>query len=225
MSQFEKAIREVLKNEGVGLPNNPTGYVNDPVDTGGMTNYGITYKTYARWAGIQPHNVTENMMRNISYGNAIRIYKELYWDKLRGDQIKKFAIAYALLDFSVNKGPHRVIPMVQEILGGVPIQRESEARIVMNKETLKKLNSLNDEQSRQFLSVFFDKIDDGYYSIVQNNSSQGKFLAGWLKRVNKARHFADINFALVNASTVGMALGVSAILISLAFLVRRTATA
>jgi lysozyme family protein len=221
MSLFQKAIEEVLKNEGVGLPNNPTGYVNDPDDTGGMTNYGITYKTYARWAKIPAYRVTENDMRNISYGNALRIYKELYWDKLQGDKIKKFPIAYALLDFSVNKGPHRVIPMVQEILGGVPVQaNRSEASIIMNSETLKKLNSLNDEQARQFLSVFFDKIDDGYYQIVQNNSSQQKFLNGWLKRVNKAREFADINFALINAKTVGLGLGISAIAIALALRVR-----
>lgn len=223
MSLFQKAIEEVLKNEGVGLPNNPTGYVNDPDDTGGMTNYGITYKTYARWAKIPAYSVTEAMMRNVSFGNALTIYKELYWNKIQGDKLKLFSIAYALLDFSVNKGPHKVIPMVQMILGGVPVQSGmSEDSIVMNQQTVDKLNSLNEEQARQFLSVFFDQLDDQYYAIVQNNATQQKFLTGWLRRVDKARDFADIHFGLINAKTVGIGFGVAGLMISLAFLYRKT---
>lgn len=226
MSLFEKAMTKVLVNEGVGSRNNPSGWVNDPTDLGGMTNWGITYKTYARWAKIPSYTVTESMMKNISKGNAMLIYKDLYWNKIRGEELKSFPIAFSILDFSVNQGPHRIIPRVQEILGGVPLQKNySESSIVMNKETVKKLNALTPDQEKEFLGAFFDKTEDYYYDLVRAKPAQSRFLGGWLNRISKAKSYAGLNVGLINVATVGFGLGIMAVAVAAAYGYRKVSLA
>ena len=62
MADFEKAVEFVLRMEG--------GYVNDPKDPGGETNFGIAKKSYP---GVDIKNLTEEQ--------AEEIYKRDYWEK------------------------------------------------------------------------------------------------------------------------------------------------
>ena len=68
MSKFDEIIEGVLKHEG--------GYVNDPTDLGGETNFGITKRFYP---DVDIKNLTEE--------GAKEIYKRDYWDKNKVDDV------------------------------------------------------------------------------------------------------------------------------------------
>ena len=74
---WERSIKEVLKHEG--------GYVDHPQDPGGATNLGITLNTYRSYRRNQ--HLTANDLKNITMDEVYDIYKTMYWDKVRGDDL------------------------------------------------------------------------------------------------------------------------------------------
>jgi lysozyme family protein len=95
------ALSIVLEHEG--------GYVNNPKDPGGETNYGITRST------ARAHGYTGNM-RAIPMQTVRRIYEQSYWSAVRGDELPT-GVDLAVFDFAVNSGPTRSIQFLQTILG------------------------------------------------------------------------------------------------------------
>ena len=79
---FDTAVTAVLSYEG--------GYVNDPNDPGGETNWGISKRAYPNLD-----------IRNLTRDRAIQIYRRDYWDSLGCDQFPP-AIVIALFDSAVN---------------------------------------------------------------------------------------------------------------------------
>lgn len=93
---FDTAFDRLLGSEG--------GYVNNPADHGGPTNWGIT-ESVAR-----AHGYTGDM-RDLSRVFAKQIYKEAYWDAL-GDDVHP-AIKFQAFDFAVNAGVSTAIRKLQ----------------------------------------------------------------------------------------------------------------
>ena len=54
LKNFDDCFKMLLAHEG--------GYTNDPRDSGGMTNWGVTHIDWAAWIGREP---TEAEMREI----------------------------------------------------------------------------------------------------------------------------------------------------------------
>ena len=102
---FTDALDAVLFEEG--------GFVHDSRDPGGMTNLGITGRTWQSWAG---RPATEQIMRGLRTVDVAPIYKAWYWDKISGDALP-IALALAVFDFSVNAGPPRSVEMLQGVVG------------------------------------------------------------------------------------------------------------
>lgn len=92
--QFLTAINRVLGNEG--------GYVNDPNDPGGETNWGISKRSYPK---VDIRALTRNQ--------AIAIYYRDFWVPIHGDEVSDGA-AYQLLDAAVNSGPVQAIRFMQQ---------------------------------------------------------------------------------------------------------------
>lgn len=84
-------INKIIKTEG--------GYVNDPNDSGGATNYGITIAV-ARAYGYKGD------MRRLPRSMAFRIYSSQYWDKNKLTKIAfiSTSIAAEVADTGVNLG-------------------------------------------------------------------------------------------------------------------------
>lgn len=104
MSKLKSAvINDILAVEG--------GYANDPSDSGGETNYGITVAT-ARAYGYQ------GSMRDMPVQVARRIYSAMYWDALLLDAVEATApaIAEELADTGVNQGVKRAGEYLQRSL-------------------------------------------------------------------------------------------------------------
>ena len=172
MSNAQTAIDQVLVHEG--------GFVNHPMDKGGPTNFGITQKVYEEFVG---RSVSLEEMKNMPIGNAVRIYKEKYWDKIKGDEIKNYAIAFTIFDQAVNRGPSSAINQAQKILG------LSQTGIADSSF----VRSLNFQSPDIFLNQYIEASKDFYYMIVRNNSTQSVFLKGWLARTDSLKSYAANN--------------------------------
>ena len=91
---FKKAVTKTLQHEG--------GYVNDPHDPGGETNYGISRRAY-------PDLDIKALTRN----EAKELYFKDYWQKNHYDGIKGCKIAGKVFDLSVNMGAFRANCLLQ----------------------------------------------------------------------------------------------------------------
>lgn len=161
---FEKALSDVLKNEG--------GYVNDPDDHGGATNYGITMKTLSDFLG---HTVNEHDVQSISMDVVREIYKKNYWDRLKLDLVKNETLAALLFDQAVNRGTRTVAEQIQKIVG-VTVDG------MMGPLTIKSINAYNQKK----LIINFIKVSqDSYIRIALSNHKQMKFLTSWINRTHK----------------------------------------
>jgi len=93
---FQAAINFVLSQEG--------GYVNDPRDPGGETNFGISKRTY-------PNVDIKNLTRN----KAEKIYYEDYWLKLGCGELPA-PVATITFGSAVNCGRGRAAKWLQKAL-------------------------------------------------------------------------------------------------------------
>lgn len=162
MANHVDAINKVLQHEG--------GFVFHKDDKGGATNYGITKKVYEQYVG---RTVTVDEIKNMPKGNAIEIYKKNYWDKIKGDSIKDFGVAFVVFDAAVNSGVSAAIKTAQKILGIAPDG-------LAGSEFIKHLNGAN---PKNFTSQYLKAREDFYKAIVAKNPTQQVFLKGWLRRV------------------------------------------
>ena len=81
---FDEIIEEVLKHEG--------GYVNDPDDAGGETNYGIAKK-------FNP----DVDIKNLTKDGAKEIYYNKYWVPSKADKVPD-KLKHIYFDMVVNFG-------------------------------------------------------------------------------------------------------------------------
>lgn len=97
ISRFLYHISRILSHEG--------GYVNDPKDPGGETNWGISKRSY-------PHLDIAKLSRE----EAIEIYRKDFYDVIKGEHLAS-GVAYQLLDFAINSGCSTALRYYQRSLG------------------------------------------------------------------------------------------------------------
>ena len=167
MANFDNHIMKLLSHEG--------GYVNDPADRNGRTYRGISYRAHPNWQGWhvvdkQPRKRGEIIPELEML--VIAFYKANYWAKIKLDNVCNERVAGFIFDWFVNSG-HNAIKQVQKIVG-VTVDG------IMGDKTVFAINN--------FDNGLFEKLKMariGYVkSIVENDPKQGKFLNGWLKRIN-----------------------------------------
>lgn len=94
---FNTAVARVLASEG--------GYVNDPHDAGGETNFGISKRSYP-----------SEDIKGMTAERATEIYYRDYWQAIRGDALS-FPVAIVLMDCAVNQGVKTAIRLLQKSVG------------------------------------------------------------------------------------------------------------
>lgn len=162
MGNFENALTVVLKHEG--------GYTNDPADSGGPTNWGITQHDYAVYKG---HPVSAQDVKNMTEAEAAAIYLRNYWAPFHLDQIHDVRLATCIFDMGVLNGTHTAIRMAQEACGADPDG-------MMGPKTLEALNA---GDALTIANRFLDLCDRRFEGIVAAKPSQHTFLRGWERRV------------------------------------------
>jgi len=78
-------------------------------DPGGLTNMGVTKKTYDDFHGT---DIDEEGMRNLSIEDVVPIYRQNYWERCRCQDLPS-GVDWAVFDWAVNffrglGGPQRL---------------------------------------------------------------------------------------------------------------------
>jgi lysozyme family protein len=174
MANFEVAINKVLGFEG--------GYVNDPLDSGGKTKYGITEYT-ARMHGYS------GKMRDLPLSKAKTIYCYSYWKPLRLDEVTNQKIAENLFDVRVNGG--RPVKWAQQTLNNMNVDSRRRKIFkdlvedgIIGSKTIRELNKIDNGKFWELIFLeIFNYYRVGYYiDITNRNPNQKVFLHGWIKR-------------------------------------------
>lgn len=163
-SNFEASLARVLKHEG--------GYANHPSDPGGITNFGITIATYARFKG---GSVTAAQMRAMPLSDAKAIYKADYWNTLRCDELP-IGLDYALFDYGVNSGSGRASKVLHRLLGlaaSAAVTDEAILRVGRRKTT-----------------TLVSKLCNERLTFLQSLKTWPVFGKGWERRVAEVRRDA-----------------------------------
>ena len=168
IGEFEKALKRILKHEG--------GYVNDPLDSGGMTNLGVTKRVWEEFVG---HPVSEADMRALTPEIIAPMYKMKYWNSSYCEVLPK-GLDYVVFDFAVNAGTGRSVKTLQQAIGCV-------ADGVIGPKTMA---AINDAEPKDLIAKSSDARADFYQGIVTRKPDQARFIKGWLNRVEDARKLA-----------------------------------
>lgn len=166
MADPKKLIPFILKWEG--------GFVNDPDDLGGATNKGITIGTFSEYRkrkGLPAPTVQE--LKNLSEKEWYEIFKTLYWDRWRADEIKNQSVANILVDWVWASGAHG-IKRPQTILGVVPDG-------IVGKKTIAALNSAHPDRVFEAIKADRAKFID---EICKARPKNEKYRKGWMNRIN-----------------------------------------
>lgn len=170
---FAEAFAFTLGEEG--------GYVNDPVDRGGATNYGVTQDTYNRFRDV--NNLGRQAVRNITRTEVEHIYRKFYWDDGQCEFINQHSSRLALLHFDacINHGLRNAAKVLQRALGFTGSNVDG-LWGPMTRGAIAAHKDLDELIRRQM-----EKREDFYIDIVVSNNSQLKFFRGWLYRVRRLR--------------------------------------
>ena len=163
MADYKELIPIIKKWEG--------GYVNDPDDSGGATNKGVTLATFRTWFGA---NKTVNDLKALTDEQWIYIFLNGYWNQCKASEINNQAIANIIVDWAWASGPKTAIKKVQSILG-------TDIDGIVGPKTLAAINNAEPRQ-------LFNKIKAARLQFVENLAEQRpkdkKFLQGWKNRIN-----------------------------------------
>lgn len=157
--RFLKAIEVILKNEG--------GYVNDPNDLGGETNFGISKRSYP--------NVD---IKNLTREQAMEIYYRDWWAKYKYGEIEDLEVAIKVFDLSVNMGPgiaHKLLQRAVNWVSGSGLIEDG----VLGPLTIGATNQTNPQklvQELRFVAAL------RYYELAKARPANRGFLLGWLNR-------------------------------------------
>lgn len=178
MAYFEQAIDTILRHEG--------GYVNNPNDPGGATNYGISLRflvDFPEYGDINNDGVVNiEDIRNLTPDHAMTIYRDLWWDRYGYGNINDQTIATKVFDFSVNIGSKRAHTLLQMAINNA-FGMNLTADGIIGPATLDVINSCTDGDEEQILlSAYCDEAYKFYQRLIAKNPKLRVFERGWKRR-------------------------------------------
>ena len=158
-ARFARCLADVLHHEG--------GFSNDPQDSGGPTNRGITLDTLSAYLG-RTASVTELKLMPAELVAAV--YRRDFWGAVRGDML--FAgVDLISFDGAVNCGPGRAVRWLQHALGVT-------ADGVIGAGTLRALSDAHD-------GMVIEDIRQAREAYYRSLPTFGRFGDGWLRRLDE----------------------------------------
>jgi len=174
---ISKMIDAVIAREG--------GYVNNPDDRGGATNFGIT-QAVARAQGYGAD------MRDMPRDEAVSIYTRLYWLKPKLDQIARCAPALAakLFDIAVNMGPATAIGFLKRALNVMNRMGKDYANLspvpIIDDATIVALTAFLEKRGADGAAVLIKAVNvlqgERYISLAEHRPADESFVFGWMNR-------------------------------------------
>lgn len=172
MADFQAIVDKTFKFEG-GFQNYATDSANYSCGNLIGTNRGISAIALQTYYG---RCVNEADVRAITHDLAVKIYKQNYWDKVRGDDIKNQSVAHLVFDSYIGN-PTTSKRMVQQTLSDlgkdITVKTPYPDAVV---------EAINDCNSRKFFETFWDIRKKEFERICK---FKPEFCNGWMNRLNK----------------------------------------
>lgn len=170
MANFNSAIEIVLKHEG--------GFVNDPRDSGGATNYGISLRFYRQ---VKP-NATVADIRNLTKDDAKQVYYQTWWIPNKFGDINDQTIATKIFDLAINMGSSQAFKITQRAINST-----SNSNLVVDgvfgAKSLAAINQYTTtEQQQKLITAISDQAWKFYQQVIANNPKNSAFSKGWFNR-------------------------------------------
>lgn len=172
MTLFDKLIRPLLDREG--------GYVNDPNDSGGETNFGIT-KAVAERCGFMGEMCT------MTRAQAVEIYRAKYWQPIKGDALAAISegLAEEVFDTAVNCGTHRAATFLQRCVNALNDGQRLALDVTVDGRigpaTLRSVKALCAKRSSKTLVKALNCLQGAFYiELAEKREKDERFLYGWL---------------------------------------------
>lgn len=162
MERFDNCLQFILEREG--------GFVDDPADRGGATNFGITQKTYDTFRRMV--NLPVQSVRYINATEISTIYKNEYWNPSLANRCAA-PLDLFLFDSAVQHGTRRAVKFLQTALSlttdGIAGAATMAAIALATKDTIDRA---------------FAARQEFYAAIIANDPIQQKFEKGWANRMD-----------------------------------------
>jgi lysozyme family protein len=158
---FERALSFVLRAEG--------GYVDNPLDTGGETNYGVTTAVHDEWRVSK--GLPKRSVRDIEQSEVATIYKTRYWLPA-GCEALPWPVSLIHFDSAVNSGVSRAARLLQTAAGVTVDGKVGPATIAAA------------QAPKVPIAYQWTRLD-WYARIIRSNPSQATFGPGWVARIRK----------------------------------------
>ena len=166
MANIAPLINKILHWEG--------GLSNHPLDHGGLTNKGITLRTWQRigYDKDDDYDIDDEDLMLITRHDMAWLLKTHYWNRWRATYISSQSVAEILVDWLWCSGkPAITIP--QRILRVKPDG-------VVGPVTLSAVNNANSEQLHSSIKKARIRF---IHRIIKRDPSQQCFKKGWLNRI------------------------------------------
>lgn len=202
-SRYEAAFKELLGIEG--------GYVNDPVDKGGATKFGISLRFLAAEGAFDEDgdgkadfdldmdgDIDGADIRLLTIGDARYLYDRCFWKPLQAETFPA-PIGEMLFDQGVNGGMSAAKKLLQRALNQSLIEARQKFGSNTSPDPLKVDGALGDKSRDAIAWVlkypamgmpaivknYRDAVRERYREIVRRYPAQQKFLRGWLSRAER----------------------------------------
>jgi lysozyme family protein len=193
MQTVNQIAQEIVAREG--------GYVNDPDDPGGATNYGVTIHTMRR-LGLdltKDGQIDEEDVRVLTRAHAVSIFVEHYF---RGPRIDRLPapLQATVFDMYVNAGANAV-KILQRLLGDMRISVSVDG--VIGPRTIAAAKQAMEAAPDHLVDAYGIARRNYYYDLADRRPASRKYArrrdggkGGWIKR---AEEFVTARYHLTEA--------------------------
>lgn len=171
--------KEIIINSVISLEG---GYVNDPNDSGGETNHGITKATAVSFGYFDE-------MKDLTKSQAFEIYDALFWELNKCDHILAISskICYEVFEMSINLRFGASIEIMQRTLNSLnyceQFYKDLEIDGINGSKTIACLKKCVSVRNQNIIIKIMN-IFQGYYylDLAEKRPKDKKYIYGWIQK-------------------------------------------
>jgi lysozyme family protein len=190
MANVQHANTALVKKWEGGLSKNkkdPADKFPRPANLEFHTNMGITWETFSTNAQKLGYAADPDLFVKMPDDIWLKIYKKLFWDSVKGDDINSQAIAEFMTEWAWGSGPGTAAKKLQEYIN---THRTENLLKVDGKIGTKTIGALHEIIRKKGERIVFEDLDRAKRNFLNTLSSINLFGVGWYHRMDEFRNYA-----------------------------------